>query len=95
MGLSSAQTANGEQRMQSEKHKNVSNAKVKGLPTKEFIGKASLLKNLPLPLFAKEGYITSLWQREVRRDFIINVFILMTLLVTGLPSYQITSIRYL
>jgi hypothetical protein len=39
------------------------------------------LKNLPLPLFGKEGYITSLWQREVRRDFIINVFILMTLLV--------------
>jgi hypothetical protein len=46
--------------------------------TKEFISKASLLKNLPLPLFSKEGYITSLWQREVRRDFIINVFILMT-----------------
>jgi len=39
------------------------------------------LKNLPLPLFSKEGYITSLWKREVRRDFIINVFILMTLLV--------------
>jgi hypothetical protein len=63
--------------------------------TKEFISKASLLKNLPLPLFSKEGYITSLWQREftrlwrrrrrpgVRRDFIINVFILMPLLVTG------------
>jgi hypothetical protein len=50
---------------------------------KEFISKASLLKNLPLPLFSKEGYITSLWQREVRRDFIINVFILMTLLVTA------------
>jgi len=49
--------------------------------TKEFISKASLLKNLPLPLFAKEGYISSLWQREVRRDFIINVFILMTVLV--------------
>jgi hypothetical protein len=47
----------------------------------EFISKASLLKNLPTPLFSKEGYITSLWQREVRRDFIINVFILMTLLV--------------
>jgi hypothetical protein len=40
------------------------------------------LKNLPLPLFSKEGYITFLWQREVRRDFIINVFILMTLLVS-------------
>jgi hypothetical protein len=52
--------------------------------TKEFISKASLLKNLPTPLFSKEGYITSLWQREVRRDFMINVFILMTLLVNGL-----------
>jgi len=40
------------------------------------------LKNLPLPLFAKEGFIPSLWQREVRRDFVIDVFILMTLLVT-------------
>jgi hypothetical protein len=40
------------------------------------------LKNLPLPLFSKEGHITFLWQREVRRDFIINVFILMTLLVS-------------
>jgi len=39
------------------------------------------LKNLPSPLFAKEGYISSLWQREGRRDFIINVFIIMTLLV--------------
>jgi len=29
--------------------------------TKEFISKASLLKNLPLPLFAKEGCISSLW----------------------------------
>jgi len=54
----------------------------KNLFTKKCISKASLLKNLPLPLFAKEGYISSLWQREVRRDFIINVFILMTLLVT-------------
>jgi hypothetical protein len=25
--------------------------------------------NLHLPLFAKEGDIASLWQREVRRDF--------------------------
>jgi hypothetical protein len=40
------------------------------------------LENLPLPLFAKEGFISSLWQREVRRDFVIDVFILMTLLVT-------------
>jgi hypothetical protein len=40
------------------------------------------LKNLPLPLFAKEGYYSSLWKREVRRDFITNVFIFMTLLIT-------------
>jgi type IV pilus assembly protein PilW len=38
--------------------------------TKEFTRKGSLLKNLPLPLFAKEGYISSLWQREGKRDFI-------------------------
>jgi len=44
------------------------------LGTKEFISKALLLKNLPLPLFAKEGFIPSLWQREVRRDFVIDVF---------------------
>jgi len=50
--------------------------------TKEFISKTSLLKNLPSPLFAKEGDDPSLWQREVRRDFIINVFIFMTLLLT-------------
>jgi hypothetical protein len=49
------------------------------------------LKNLPLPLFSKEGYITSLWQREVRRDFIINVFILMTLLVTPI-SFPFPSV---
>jgi hypothetical protein len=29
----------------------------------------SSLENLPSPLFAKEGYYSSLWQREVRRDF--------------------------
>jgi hypothetical protein len=40
----------------------------------EFIRKESFLKNLPLPLFTKEGYSASLWQREVRRDFIINAF---------------------
>jgi hypothetical protein len=50
--------------------------------TKEFINKALLLKNLPSPLFTKEGYISSLWQKEVRRDFIINVFIFITLLIT-------------
>ena len=49
--------------------------------TKELIGKALLVKNLPLPLFAKEGFISSLWQREDRRDFVIDVFLLMTLLV--------------
>jgi len=27
-------------------------------------------ENLPSPLFAKEGDLTSLWEREVRRDFI-------------------------
>jgi len=44
------------------------------------------LKNLPLPLFSKEGYISFLWQREVRRYFIINVFILRTLLVSRLTK---------
>jgi len=38
--------------------------------------------NLPLPLFAKEGYKTSLWQREVRRDFINNVVSIMRLLIS-------------
>jgi len=43
---------------------------------------ALLLKNLPSPLFAKEGQIPSLRQREVRRDFINNIFIyIMTILV--------------
>ena len=36
--------------------------------TREFISKAPLLRNLPFPLFSKEGLIPSLWQREVRRD---------------------------
>jgi hypothetical protein len=27
------------------------------------------MKKSPLPLFAKEGYYSSLWKREVRRDF--------------------------
>jgi hypothetical protein len=49
--------------------------------TEELISKTPSLKNLPSPLFAKEGDDPSLWQREVRRDFIINVFILMTLLL--------------
>jgi hypothetical protein len=38
-------------------------------------------KNLSFPLFAKEGYIASLWQREVRRDFLNNVVIFMASLV--------------
>jgi hypothetical protein len=33
------------------------------------ISKDSSLKNLPLPLFTKEGDYSSLWQREVRRNF--------------------------
>jgi hypothetical protein len=37
-------------------------------------------ENLPSPLFAKEGKFPSLRQREVRRDFIINVFIIFSLL---------------
>jgi hypothetical protein len=45
---------------------------------KAYTSKASLLKNLPMPLFAKEGFIFSLWQREVKRDFVINVFIINT-----------------
>jgi hypothetical protein len=53
--------------------------------TKECISKKSLSENLPLPLFAKEGFKPSLWQREVRRDFINIVFILMTLLVSEKP----------
>jgi len=33
------------------------------------------------PECGKEGFIPSLWKREVRRDFVIDVFILITLLV--------------
>jgi len=40
-------------------------------------------ENLPTPLFAKEGYKSSLWQREVRRDFINNVAIIMRRLLRG------------
>ncbi|OGW52977.1 MAG: hypothetical protein A2Y81_05355 [Nitrospirae bacterium RBG_13_43_8] len=60
---------------------------------KELIGKASLLKNLPLPLFSKEGFISSLWQREVRRDFVIDVFILMTLLVIQFVKKKSGGVR--
>jgi hypothetical protein len=49
-------------------------------------------ENLPLPLFTKEGNtplnplliegnFSSLWQREVRRDFINNVVIIMRPLI--------------
>jgi hypothetical protein len=31
------------------------------------------------PLFAKEGDLASLWQREVRRDFIDDVHIIIPL----------------
>ena len=45
------------------------------------IGKLIHIKNLPSPLFAKEGHNTSLWQREDRRDFPVNVFMLLNFLV--------------
>jgi hypothetical protein len=58
--------------------------------TKKCLSTASLLRNLPFPLFAKEGCITSLFrtradsprrrQREARRDFMINVFMLVSVL---------------
>jgi hypothetical protein len=48
-----------------------------------FITKGLLLKNLPSPLFAKESRKAfGIWQREVRRDFTINAFILAILSVT-------------
>jgi hypothetical protein len=62
----------------------------KKLVTKEFIGKALLLRNLPLPLFSKEGDIASLWSAsggEVRWDFIINVFMLITYENYALPTF--------
>ncbi len=46
----------------------------------------------PLPLFAKEGYKTSLWQREVRRDFINTVIPIMSLLVSILGRFGVDSI---
>ena len=45
-------------------------------------------ENLPLPLFAKEGYKSSLWQREVRRDFINNVVNIMRPLIRVFPAPQ-------
>jgi hypothetical protein len=55
--------------------------------TKEFISKASLLKNLPSPLFSKEGFIPSLWKREVRRDLVIDVFNTNDLINTNVLIY--------
>jgi len=50
-----------------------------------------LSENLPFPLFAfasanppecgKEGYYSSLWKREVRRDFTFHVAIITRLLI--------------
>jgi len=51
--------------------------------TKEIISKATFTRESPHPLFAKEGYIASLWQREVRRDFIDKVALRMNSLVTS------------
>ena len=50
--------------------------------TKKCLSTASLLRNLPFPLFAKESreLIGSLWQREARRDFMINVFMVVSVL---------------
>ncbi len=45
----------------------------------------SSTKDLPTPLFAKEGHDTSLWQREDRRDFIIewlHTYELLSLVIT-------------
>jgi len=50
--------------------------------TNKFIGKLTHFKNLPSPLFAKEGHDTSLWQREAGRDFPFNVFMLLNSLVS-------------
>ena len=69
--------------------KNVSNDYLFKPLTKKCISKASLLKNLPSPLFSKEGYCSSLWQREDRRDFIINVFIFMNVLVLSFFIFRL------
>jgi hypothetical protein len=44
--------------------------------TKECISKASLLINLPIPSLPNPESFQDLWQREARRDLIINDFIL-------------------
>jgi hypothetical protein len=50
--------------------------------TKEFISKASLLKNLPLPLFTKESRkLSGFGKGRLGGILLINVFILMTILV--------------
>jgi len=46
------------------------------------IGNMTSIINLPSPLFAKEGQDTSLWQREDRRDFIIEGLLLMNSFVS-------------
>jgi hypothetical protein len=40
-----------------------------------------LLKNLPWPLFSKEGNYSPLWKREVRRDFYFMPLLLIGVLV--------------
>jgi len=51
-------------------------------------------KNLPSPLFVKEGHDTSLWQRPVpewgedRRDFSVNAFMLLNSLIMSDNYYD-------
>jgi hypothetical protein len=52
-----------------------------------------------IPLFGKKGFVPSLWQREVRRDFVNTVFILMTLLViqndiSPLSKYSLYKLKH-
>jgi len=48
---------------------------------------------LPSPLFAKEGDIASLWQREVRRDFLNNV-VTHSLLVTDATLSSLVNLKF-
>jgi hypothetical protein len=48
-------------------------------------------ENLPLPLFAKEGDKSSLRQREVRRDFINNLVIIILLIIKMEEVYVLGS----
>jgi hypothetical protein len=52
--------------------------------TKECISEEESLLKISLIPLCQRGEFPSLLQREVRRDFIINVFIFMPLLVSGL-----------